>query len=279
MVVPFLGSEALASGALSPYSLRSRFTALHRDVYVPAGAEMTAVLRAEAAWLWSRRRGVVAGRSAAALHGAKWVDGRLPGQILWGNRRAPAGVDAWSDTLADDEFTTINGIRTTTPARTALDIARRERFGSAVASIDALARATRLGRDEVADLARRYSGRRGIRQARRVLEFVDPGAESPRETWLRLLLIGAGFPAPTTQIPIRNEYGVLVASVDMGWEELKIAAEYDGDHHRMDRRQFTTDIHRAEIINDLGWIHLRVTAADTEGTILRRVRAAFGRRT
>ena len=34
-------------------------------------------------------------------------------------------------------------------------------------------------------------------------------------------------------------------------EELKIAAEYDGDHHRMDRRQFTTDIHRAEIINDL----------------------------
>ncbi len=118
MVVPFLGSEDLASGALSPYSLRSRFTSLHPGVYVPADTEMTAVLRAEAAWLWSRRRGVVAGRSAAALHGAKWVDGRLPGQILWGKRRAPAGVDAWSDTLADDEFTTINGIRATT-ARTA----------------------------------------------------------------------------------------------------------------------------------------------------------------
>lgn len=279
MVVPFLGSEALASGALSPYSLRSRFTALHRDVYVPADAEMTAVVRAEAAWLWSRRRGVVAGRSAAALHGAKWVDGRLPGQILWGNRRPPTGIDAWSDALADDEFTTIKGMRTTTPARTALDIACRERFGSAVAAIDALARATRVGGDDVAELAQRYSGRRGIRQARRVLQFVDPGAESPRETWLRLLLIRAGFPRPATQIPIRNEYGVLVASVDMGWEELRIAAEYDGDHHRMDRRQFNNDIHRAEILGELGWIHIRVTAADTEGTILRRVRAAFARRT
>ena len=43
-----------------------------------------------------------------------------------------------------------------------------------------------------------------------------PGLNHPRETWLRLLLIGAGFPAPTTQIPIRNEYGVLVGPGDMG---------------------------------------------------------------
>ena len=279
MATPFLGHEALRSRALSPYALRSRCTPIYPDVYVPREAPMTAAVRAEAAWLWSRRRGVIAGRSAAALHGAKWVDGRLPAQILWGNRRAPAGVDAWSDTVDEDEFMTINGMLVTTPARTALDIACRERFGSAVAAIDALARATRLRMDDVAVLAARYGGRRGIRQARTVLGFVDPGAESPRETWLRLLLIRAGFPVPTTQIPIRNEYGVLVASVDMGWEDLKIAAEYDGDHHRMDRRQFTKDIRRAEIINELGWIHIRVTVADTEGDILRRFRTAFARRT
>lgn len=145
--------------------------------------------------------------------------------------------------------------------------------------IDSLARATRLSPGDVTEIARRYTGRRGIRQARNVLKYVDPGAESPRETWLRLLLIRGGLPAPATQIPIRNEYGVVVASVDMGWEELKIGAEYDGDHHRMDPRQFNKDIHRAEILNELGWIHIRVTAADAEGDILRRVRAPFARRT
>ena len=45
----------------------------------------------------------------------------------------------------------------------------------------------------------------------------------------------------------------------------------------MDRRQFNTDIRRAENVNELGWIHVRVTAQDTEG-ILRRIRSAFARR-
>jgi hypothetical protein len=29
----FIGSEAVASGRLTPYALRSRFTAIHPDVY------------------------------------------------------------------------------------------------------------------------------------------------------------------------------------------------------------------------------------------------------
>ncbi len=31
---------------------------------------------------------------------------------------------------------------------------------------------------------------------------MDAGAQSPKETWLRLLLIDAGFPRPQTQIPV-----------------------------------------------------------------------------
>ena len=74
----FRGSEAVASGRVTPYDLRSRFVAIHRDVYLPRDTEITAVLRAEAAWLWSRRRGIIAGRSASALHGAKWIDAYAP---------------------------------------------------------------------------------------------------------------------------------------------------------------------------------------------------------
>lgn len=279
MAVPFIGSEALASRTLTPYALRSRFRALYPDVYLPEDAELTAVIRARAAWLWSRRGGVIAGRSAAALHGAKWVDGRLPAQLIWNNRHSPDGIETWSDSVDDDECTSISGMRVTTPARTALDMARRYKLESAVAAVDALARATRLKTADIEALTDKHRGRRGVRKARAAIRLVDAGAESPRETWLRLLLIRAGFPWPASQISVNNEYGVLIAVLDMGWEGLKIAAEYDGDHHRIDRRRFNDDIRRSENLQELGWIHIRVTAADTEGEVLRRVRAAFARRT
>lgn len=128
-------------------------------------------------------------------------------------------------------------------------------------------------------LAERYRGRRHIRRAHRALALVDPGAESPRETWLRLLLIRAGFPSPNTQIPVYDQYGQLVAVLDMGWKHLKIAVEYDGDQHRTDRRQFYKDIRRAEAVAELGWIHIRITAEDTEGGVIARVSAAWDRRT
>jgi hypothetical protein len=278
MGVPFVGSEAVTSGALAPYGLRARFMAIHRDIYVPRDTELTAIVRARAAWLWSQRRGVVAGRSASALHGAKWVDADCPAEIIYDNRHAPAGIRAWSDSIEDDEIVLLNGMKVTTPARTALDIGCRYRVDDAIAMIDALARATHLKIDDVQQLAERYGGRRGVRCARAALPLVDAGAESPRETWLRLVLIRAGFPPPRTQIPIYDEYGQLVAIPDMGWEHIQVAVDYEGDHDWMDRRRFNHDIRRAEALTELGWIDIRVTAEDTEGGIIRRVSAAWDRR-
>jgi hypothetical protein len=275
---PLIGSQAVASGIVTPYELRSRFFAIHPDVYVAVDTELTAGLRAHAAWLWSRRRGVVAGHSASALHGAKWIDDRSSAELLYDYRRAPSGIRTWSDRVADDEIQLISGIPATTPARTALDLACRHPVGKAVAEIDALARATDLKAIDVEVLADRYRGRRCIRRARVALSLVDPGAESPRETWLRLLLIHAGFPPPQTQIPVYDGYSSLVAVLDMGWEDLKLAVEYEGDHHRTDRRQFNRDIRRAEAVAELGWIDVRVTAEDTPGGIIARVSAAWRRR-
>lgn len=275
---PFIGSEALASGRLTRHQLRSRFASLYPDVYLRRDAEMTAAVRARAAWLWSRREGVVAGQSAAALHGAKWVDGGRPAELLWGNRRPPRGIRSWSDRFADDEIEVVNGMRVTTPVRTALDIACHYPVDKAVAAIDALARATHLKMADVELLAERYAGRRGIRNARTAIDLVDPGAESPRETWLRLLLISAGFPRPQTQIPVYDEYGVLIAVIGMGWEDIKVGADHEGDHHRS-RVQFNKDIRRAEGVANQGWIDVRVTVEDCEPDIIRRVADARARRT
>jgi hypothetical protein len=275
---PFIGSEAVVSGRVTPYALRTRYAAIHRDVFVPLQTEPTPVIRAKAAWLWSKRRGVVAGLSASALHGAKWIDARRPAQIIHDNRHPPPGIRTWADCVEADEIAVVDRMRVTTPARTALDLACRYPVDKAVAMIDALARASRVKVADIELLAERYRGRRGIRRARVALPLVDPGAESPRETWLRLLLIRAGFPPPQTQIPVYDEYGQLAAVLVMGWEHLKLAVEYDGDHHWTDRRQFNNDIARQEALTGLGWIDVRVTAEDTEGGVIARVSAAWQRR-
>ena len=181
MTDPFLGSEALAAGVLTPYELRSRFVAVHKDVYLPRDAEMTAVLRAKACWLRSRRRGILAGYSAAALHGAKWIDPTRPAAIIDTNRHAVAGVQTWEERIDDDEIGFVDGIRLTTPARTALDLARRLPLGVAVAAVDALAQATELKMVDVEFLLDRYSGRRGMTAARAALALVDGGAQSTQE--------------------------------------------------------------------------------------------------
>jgi AbiEi antitoxin C-terminal domain len=276
----FVGSEAVNSGALTKYQLRSRFVALHPDVYIPPDTDLTAIRRSYAAWLWSKRRGVVAGQSAAALHGAKWVDARAPAELLYEQRRPPPGIRTWFDRVAEDESQLIAGVPATTPARTAFDLASRYPLAEAVAAIDALARATRLKTADAESIADRYKGHRNIRRARRALTLVDGGAESPRETWLRLLVIEAGYPPPQTQIPIYGPCGELVGIVDMGWENIKIALEYEGDHHWTSRWRFAKDIARYETMTtDLGWIAIRVTGADVPAGILRRLAAAWSRRT
>ena len=64
----------------------------------------------------------------------------------------------------------------------------------------------------------------------------------------------------------------------MGWEDIKVAVEYEGDHHRTDRRQFNRDIARVDALTELGWIVVRVTVEDVPGGILRRVAVAWARR-
>lgn len=271
MVGPFIGSEAVTSGSVTPHALRAKFTALHHDVYLPDGVEPTAAMRAKAAWLWSRRQAVVAGASAAALHCAKWIDPRAPAELLYANRRPPTGITCWSDAIADDEVALIDGIRVTTPARTAVDYACRYQLDQAVAAIDALSNATRLKVAEIESIAERHSGRRGIRRARRAILLIDGGAQSPRETWLRLLVIRAGYPRPDTQVPVRNEYGIPIAHLDLGWEERRLALEYEGAHHRLSREQFAYDIRKHEQIRELGWNVLRVTSADPPAVVLDRL--------
>lgn len=169
MSAAFIGSESVTAGVVTPYVLRTRYVPIHPGVYVPRNTAVDAVTRAEAAWLWSRRRGVVAGLSAAALHGSKWVDPGSPAELLYGNRHRPRGIRTYADQLAKDEVVEINRMHVTTPARTALDLACRNPMVRAVAAIDALANATDLKVADVELLAKDTEAAAGSHGSRRRL--------------------------------------------------------------------------------------------------------------
>ncbi len=272
---PFIGSEALARGALSRHQLRTQYRAIFPNVYLPKRIQPSLEQRIVGAWLWSGRAATIAGAAAAALHGAKWVADDVPIELIHLNPRAPRGVLTRRALLIDGESQIVAGRAVTTPERTAFDIGRCASIRSAVAQLDALARATSLKADNVMRIAKCHPGAPGLRQLETVLELVDPGAESPRESYLRLLLIEAGLPRPRTQIPVLDADGLPVAYLDLGWEEHMVAVEYDGEHHRIDRRQYVKDIRRLEMLERMGWIVVRVVAGDHPADIVRRVWAAL----
>jgi hypothetical protein len=263
---------------LTEHQLRRWYKPLFRDVYLPKWDAPSLEDRILAAWLWSRRRAVVAGVAASALHGALWVDPQTPIELVAPSARPQLGLVVRNETLDEDEVTYVKQLPVTTLARTAFDLGRHLPRGAALARIDALMRATPFSREDVNLLAKRYRGARGLRRLKEVLPLVDGGAACPRETWLRLLFIDAGLPTPTTQIPVYDGPGRFVAMLDMGWEQYKVAAEYDGDQHRTDRRQFVKDIDRLAKTQDLGWYVIRVVNEHRPDEIVRRVYQALVRR-
>ncbi len=272
---PFIASEALASGQLRRHQLRAGFRPVFPNVYAPNGVSLTLYDKALAAWLWSHRGGTVMGLTAAGLHGAKWLDDNSPVELIWSNARPPAGLRTHDVKFFPDERTTFRQLPVTTPQRTAFDIGRRRPLRLTVARMDALFRATGVSAEDVRAIAARHAGSPGLRRLETVLDLVDAGAQSPKESWLRVLLVEAGLPRPRTQIPVHSSDGWSTYYLDTGWEDVKVAVEYDGDHHRTDRVQYAKDVHRLEDLARLGWIVIRVIASDTPADILRRVRGAI----
>ncbi|OBG63824.1 endonuclease domain-containing protein [Mycobacterium sp. E3339] len=257
---PFRGTEALAASMLTPHQLRTRFEMVYRNVYVPRGQKLTPVTRAVAAWLWSDRTATVAGLSAAALLRTKWIDDWSPAELNRTSRDKARNIVLHSDTLDDGETCVRDGIRLTTPARTAFDLGRRKGLTAAVIRVDALMHATELKSADVELLVERHRGARGLVQLRRVLLLADAGAESPWESKTRLVIIGAGLPRPQTQIEVLNEWGAVIARIDMGWEEFKVGVEFDGAQHWTDPAQRTRDIDRLAELEARGWTIVRVSA-------------------
>lgn len=272
----FVGTERLASGSLTRSQLRWNYAPMFPGVYLPKTAVTDLRSRIAGAWLWSGRDGIIAGRAAAALHGAKWIDAATPIDLIGGRDRSPNGIIMRNERVDADEVVEIGGMLVTSAARTALDLGRHLPRDDAVRHLDALAGASNVTAAEALSLASRHRRARGLRRAAIALDLMDAGGQSPMETRLRLWYIDAGFPRPTTQIHVTD--GFANAYLDMGWEEPMVGADYDGEEHRSNRRRYVHDIGRNELVRREGWIDLHVVAEHSRRFVIARTAEAFARR-
>lgn len=258
---PFKGSVAVREGRLSRHQLAYGFDRIHRDVYIRKNVVVDAIVRATAAHVLTGGNSVACGLSAAALHGAKWVDPAEPAEVIWLGRKRPLdGLRIRYDTVPDSEITKVGGVLVTTVPRTMFDLARRLPRLQALQVLDSLANATGMSVDGACTLAPKYGGLRGVARVRTILGMVDAGAESPQETRTRLLLLDAGLPAPSTQIRVADSTGRVFARCDLGWPEWKVVVEYDGAQHWTSEKQRTWDIDRYELLERAGWLVVRVNS-------------------
>jgi len=268
---PFIGSTAIRNGDLTRRSLARGNVAIHRDVYLPRDVEMTALIRASAAWLATGA--TLCGWSAAAVFGTKWLDPSAPAEIVRTDRHSPVGIVVHAWKLTPAEVCSLRGVDVTTPARTAFDIGRTRPADQAIAAVDALLCATRITPSDVITVANAHPGARGVARLRRVLDLADGGAESPQESRVRLLIVRGGLPRPETQI----EFPTLHIRVDMGWRRWKVAVEYDGVQHWTDSRQRAWDIERIALLEAAGWVVIRVSSGmlARPHVILERIRSTL----
>lgn len=126
-----------------------------------------------------------------------------------------------------DELVLVNGLRVTSPERTALDMAREFGFVTGVTIADAVLSGG-VSRDRLELVMDRGRMRPGSRTARRVVCFADGAVESPGESMMRALLHEEGCPDPVLQFKLFTPWGRFVSRNDFGWPEYKVVGEYDG---------------------------------------------------
>jgi len=243
---PFTVAQAKRAGLERWHLEGAIWHRLRRGIYTWTGIPETPVMKLEAVRLRRHPSTVFAGRTAAWLHGLEAILFEPIETIL-------AGFD-------DPDVVVRRGFRTTSVPRTIFDLPS---LVDSVVVADKALHSRLVTRNELRGWIDNQAGRKGVRRARRVLEFADAKAESPMETRLRMLLVLSGLPRPELQVTIRDEEGSPLGRPDLYYREQRLGIECDGETHRA---SLVDDNRRQNRLLMAGVRLLRFTAAD----VLRR---------
>ena len=255
-------SRTALSRATADGTLRRVFT----GVYVRTDLPDSTTLRARAAALVMSPHSVLCDRTAAWIHGVdvfRYAEletvPSLESYVLRGHdptdrRECHGGT---RDLLPED-WTWIEGVRVTTPRRTAVDLACKLSRREALAALDALARTHGITVQEMNRLLLRYRRRRGVIQARELVQLTDARAESSGESWTRLAIHDDGLPPPEPQWWVVVD-GVQRYRLDLAYPKAKVLVEYDGEEFHTSPEDRDRDEARRELLRRRGWYVIVVT--------------------
>ncbi|WP_199423551.1 hypothetical protein [Actinotalea solisilvae] len=278
------------------------FGTVRRGAWVPTGTDLLDPdVRIAAVAAQLPPHAVVGGWSAARLHelatgapdpvfdgGRRWQEARADGPVarvvVCAARHSRLAhrpdVRVFRSPVPEESRARVLGVVASTPARTALDMARLLPVTSGVIAVDRMLALGLLTVDELAALVLAPGQWQGRAAARRVLDLCAPGTESPQESVLRLLWLDAGLPRPMVNARVLDPAGRFVARVDLLDPDAGVVGEYDGGVHSGSARR-STGAARQESLEELGLLVVRATSVDVGDSGARawqaRLRAAYGR--
>ena len=258
---PFLRSEAKVLGVSERRLKSGDFRAVFSGVVVDARIPDTVVVRARAALLVCPEGGVVSHWTAARLWGGvvpdnDWVHISFMRDVRFRLR----GIKPHRFRHRLD-IKRRHGLPVTSPGQTFCHLARYLGLVDLVALGDRLVKKGRCTPTELVHYANAWPGQcrdDALRGARLVRERVD----SVPETALRLLMVLAGLPEPQVDIRIYDADGELRYRIDLGFEEVRLAIEYDGRWHDTDEQREHDEARRTELSTDDDWTFVIVHAED-----------------
>lgn len=220
----------------------------------------------------------ISGRRAAVLWGvplagaADDIELTVPPGCRAGSIR---GIQLSRRRLADDDVVVRDGVRATTALRTAIDVARIEPTGEAVVALDQIVRAGLVTLGQLRRAAAELRGP-GCRSVRRAAQLADGLAESPRETRVRLVVLGLTPAATHRPVHDPGRRRALPRPWRFRWPEAKVVLEYDGIWHGQPQ-QVGRDRRRLNELTAAGWTVVFATAADLRdpAALIARLAAAL----
>jgi len=168
----------------------------------------------------------------------------------------------------------------TSPAWTAVEVARSLRRPRALATLDAALRSGTVKRPDLWRAAVEQEGRRGIVAVRDLIPLADGRAESPMESEARLAMIDGGLPTPELQFEVIDGNRE-IRRLDFAWPEQLVAVEYDGVDWHSSPEAMRRDRRRAAALLDVRWVVIAIVFEDVRyrawefvGRIDRQLRSA-----
>lgn len=287
-------AEALARGVTVDRLRRADVVHPFHGVVTTGGRPRTIVDRAWAFAQVMPARGWFSHSTAALLLGLPLPRSREQGPLhvtVDRGSRAPRGAGvvghqrglpepSWSAHLLPTSTGELVPLRVATPGAAALTTASLLSIPDLVALVDAVRLVDEASALRDIDRMLEHSARRaGAAALRRAVALSEPGVRSRAETHLRLTLAAAGLPRAQVAPAIVTPLGEL--HPDLAWPEFGVLIEYEGEHHRTDARQFSSDLARFDAFADAGWQPVRATKDDVYAnsrrivsTVARRLRAA-----